>query len=537
MGCEERLAARHVKTGWNAVLKAVSVLLLAGLSACATGREYAQPELDLPQAWPEHVLLSEDDRLGWQAWWMRYNDPILDTLIARAVEDNLSIRLQVDRVREARARLGFTQADRYPTLGTQAEAMRAQQSLLLTPGAAGAAAPPAPGVLDQLIQIQEAWGRLNAPPGEGPSGLEALRGVAQGLQPPPSPPRRGPTANMFSISAVLGYELDLWGRLAHQEEAAEALLDQSVFAHDAVRLNVIADVVTAYFNLRSAQQQLGITERTVSAREELFALEEIRFEGGVTDALTLRQAESQLEAARARVPFQRERVLLLQSALAMLVGMTPAELMGELDFGEGTISGITLPRGVPESMPSEMLLRRPDIRAAEAALIATTAQIGVAEADRLPRVNLAAFLGTSALDLGDLFSGAARTWGMSSNLAGPLLDFGRNRMQVEAVEAQRDQAETQYQITVTAAFREVRDALVLFDTAAERVQAVNRQVDAVRETLRLAEIRYEAGFVSFIEVLDAQRTLLEAELLLVDARRDQLYATASLFKALGGGYS
>lgn len=460
---------------------AATALLLGG---CALGPDYERPEVALPEAWPEHVLLAAEAEQDWHDWWTRFRDPTLDRLVERALDDNLDLRLQLQRVREARAQLGLARAERLPTLEGQAQAARERQSELTRP-------------------------------------VPGANGGAQ---------------SSYALSASLGYELDLWGRLSRQQEAAEAALEQSAYGHDAVRLALVADVVAAYFELRAAQQQLVTTEQALEAREEAFALERLRFDDGETDALVLRQAESELETTRARLPQQRERVLLLQSALATLVGLEPAELLGPLDFGGGRLTEVMQPAGVPAALPSELLRRRPDIRAAEAGLVAANARIGVAEADRLPRIDLRAFLGTAALSVGDLFTGASETRGVSAGLLGPIFDFGRNRARVEAAEAQRDQAETQYRITVTTAFREVRDALVVYGTTSEREATVGRQVEALQETLRLAELRYREGFVGYIEVLDAQRALLDAELARTEALRDRLNATTGLFKALGGGW-
>jgi len=463
--------------------KALPVLLLstALIAGCAVGPDYRAPELELPEQWPEHVLLSDEVRADWQQWWRQFEDPHLDALVARAVDDNLELRLQLARIQEARARLGLARAEQLPSVNAQAEAARERT----------------PGTL--------------SPFGES-------------------------TDNTFSLAGVLDYELDLWGRLAREREAAEALLEQSVFAHDAVRLNVIADVVATYFDLRSAERQLRITEATVESREETFRLEQLRFDVGESDELALRQAQSELESTLAQLPGQRERVRVLEGALALLVGMTPAELMGELDYGDTDLEAISLPDGVPAVLPSELLARRPDIRSAEAGLIAANAGIGVAEASRLPRFNLGGLLGSAAGDAGDLFTSAAGTWGLSATVMGPLFDFGRSASRIETAEALAEQAEVQYRATVAQAFNEVRNALVSYEASGERVEAIGRQVEAFERTLELAEVRYREGFVGFIELLDAQRALLAAELALSEAMRDRLTATATLFKALGGGW-
>ncbi|MCK8516510.1 efflux transporter outer membrane subunit [Methylonatrum kenyense] len=466
----------------------INLALVTGLLAgCAVGPDYEAPEADLPSDWPEHTLLSEAEQEEWQDWWTRYEDPALNALVARALDDNLDIRLQVQRVQESRARLGLADANRLPTLDAQAEAMRSR------PSAAEL------GIDDDGFGLSD--------------------------------PR-----NLFSITGVLGYEVDLWGRLSRQQEAAEAFLQQSLFGHEAVRLAVIADVVIGYVNLRSAQDQLAIAERTVASRERALELEEIRYAGGEADALAVRQARAQLETTRAQIPGLREQLRLQESVLGDLVGLSPAELLADIALEQGALADLRLPESIPAELPSEILRRRPDVRAAEAELMAATADIGVAEADRLPRLNLMGFLGTAATTTSDLFSTSAETWGIGASVAGPVLDFGRGQARIATAESLRDQAETRYSNTVNQAFREVRDGLVLYDAAEERVQAIEAQVTAVREARDLARLQYDEGLIGLLDVLDAERTLLEAELGLNQAIRDRLAATATLFKALGGGW-
>ena len=376
----------------NAMKTPIPTLLAALLlSACVLGPEARSPDIDLPQTWPESTLLSEHQRAAQIDWWRLYQDPVLDDLVARATADNLSIREQVARVREARAQLGLASAERLPTLSGQAEASRRRD-------------PEFPGTVTG-----------------GGTGSGAIY-------------------NLFSIAAVLDYEIDLWGRLARGQEAADALLASSIFSHDAVRLGIITDVVTAYFDLGAAQRELHIVERTLEARKESYALEQIRYDGGEADALTLRQAESALEGTRAQLPAQQLRLRRSQSALAILVGASPAELMRGLDFGERDIADIRLPDMLPATLPSELLNRRPDLRAAEAQLHAASAGIGIAQEQRLPRLNLMGLLGASALRDSDLFSSGAETWQLGASVALPVIDFGRGRARVEAAEAQLEQA-------------------------------------------------------------------------------------------------
>ncbi|MBK1734554.1 hypothetical protein CKO15_04490 [Halorhodospira abdelmalekii] len=459
---------------------AAAALLSAG---CALGPDYEQPVTELPQEWPEHDLFTGREGEVWRSWWAHFDDPLLDELVARALDENLDIRLQAQRVREAHARLGFAEAERRPTLNAQAEAARERRPETISP-------------------LPEAAG----------------------------------TGNLFSLSGILGYEVDLWGRLARQREAAEAMLEQSAFSRDAVRLNIAADVVTTYVSLRAAEEQLVIAEERVALRERTLKLEAIRYQEGEADVLALRQARSELASARAQIPPLREQVLTLESALAMLIGAEPGAFLAEFDFGDHSLRDLRVPTGAPADAPAEIVRRRPDIRAAEAGLIAATAEIGVAEANRLPRVSLSAVIGTVAPNIDDLFTGASETRTIGASVGGPLFDFGRSRARIETAEALRDQAETRYTATITAAFREIRDAMVLYESSTARIDALRELIEAVEETQEIAQIRYDEGLIGRLQLLDAERSLLEAQLNEVAAVRDRLTAIATLFKALGGGW-
>lgn len=461
------------------------VFAMLPLAGCALGPDYRRPAMPLPEAWPENTALRGEGAEDWQDWWKRFDDSTLDKLVARAVQDNPDVRMQAARVREARARLGYSTADQFPTVGIQADAIRQQAS--------GQAA-----------------------------------GLSQG---------RGPVGNLFSLAGVLSYEVDIWGRLAREREASEALLQGSVYAHEAVRLAVIAEVVGTYFSLQAARRELEITRQALGILEEMYRLEAIRFKHGQVDELVLRQAESELEATRAMLPLQHRQVRMLEGALGILTGLSPAGLMAEPDMGTRVLADIRDPGVMPLMLPSELLFRRPDIRAVEEALRAASARIGITQAERLPKLNLAALLGGTSVEADDLFTSSARTWSLGVGAAGPLLDFGRNKARVESAEAQFAQAEIDYTATVSQAFNEVRDALVFYQSSREYMDTVARQLAIARRAEELADIRYRQGLVRFIEFLDAHRTRLAAEQNLNKAVRDVFSATATLFKALGGGWT
>ena len=481
----------HRNRPWGPRLKPFTTasalaLLLAG---CAVGPEYQAPDIELPESWPAHITLEQQARDDWHRWWQRFEDPALNRLVERASEDNLELAIQLGRIREARAQLGFADAERFPTVGYQAEANRER-----TPGAA------------LPIDVQPVQELLTS------------------------------TNNQYSLAASLEYEIDLWGRLANQRAAAMAALQESLFARDAAELGVIGDVVTTYVSLKSAEAQQALMEETLAAYQETYRLQALRFEHGDISELELRQAEAEWRNLQAELPSLKQQVETLRGALGTLVGMSPDELLTTLDTGTSRLDDLAQPVGIPAVMPSAMLQRRPDIRSAEAALIAATAQIGVAEANRLPSLNLSSFLGTAAASTSDLFSDVARTWGVGASVMGPLFDFGRSQSGVESAEALAEQAEAQYRLTVLTAFNEVRDALYSYDFSKRRLAAIDEQLEAVARTRELAVLMYDQGQVSQLERLDAERNLLSARLAQAGARREQLAATATLFKALGGGW-
>lgn len=460
-------------------------------SACAVGPDYQRSEpLEPGLQWSETLQQaaeqqSADVQQDWSLWWTQYNDAQLSSLVAQALADNLALQQQADRVRLARAQLGMSQASRWPLLSAQASAAREQQPAATFPFDIGLSDP----------------------------------------------------LNQFALAGVLSYEVDLWGRLAREQEAASALLQQSVFAADAVRLNLVTDVVTTYFALRSAQQQQQLLTQTLESQQRTLTLTELRYENGAADRFELQQAHAALATAQAQLPALRAQIAQLESALAILAGYTPETLIETLDFGQSGLQSLSVPATLPALLPSEVLHRRPDVRAAEAGVMAATAGIGVAEAARLPQLNLRSLLGTAAISADDLFSAPAQTWSLSTSLGAPLFDFGRVRAGIDSAEAQRDLATTEYQLTVLAALREARDAMIVYDAAAEQVDAVSIQNAAAAELLALGELRHREGLISLFELLDVQRAYWQSELALTEAQTRQLAASATLFKALGGGWS
>lgn len=462
----------------------LSVFIVATLTGCAMGPDYQAQQVTVADSWPEQVEQSNALAKDWQNWWTQFNDSTLNALVAQALDENLELRLQLQRIEQARAQLGLSDAEFWPSLGGQAEATRQQQPEAILPVEIGGGAP----------------------------------------------------RNEFTVAGTLSYEIDLWGRLRREREAASAQLDESLYGLEAVRLSIIGEVVSTYFNLRSLEQQQALTEQTLASYDESLRVIELRYEQGAEDALGVRQARAAAASARAILPDLQEAAATTRSALAILVGYKPQELTEAFDFGETTLTDLKLPDAVPSLMPSELLQRRPDVRAAESNLIAANAQVGAAQASRWPSLNLSGLIGSTALQTGDLFEGAAQSWSVGGNLAGPILDFGRGRANVDSAEALKAQAETEYQMAVTSAFRDTRDALSMHRYAQDRVDAIQNQVQAIGEAVAMAEFQYDAGAIGAFELLESRRELLQAKLTLSEAVSQRLLASANLFKAMGGGW-
>lgn len=455
------------------------------LGGCSLAPHYERPALDLPQA----AVPVSTEQMHAQSeimrhWWRHFDDPVLDQLVAATLENNLDIALQAARVREARAQLGLVRTQFYPTLGAQAGATRAMASLQTNP---------------QLSANQR-------------------------------------YSSTYSVAATLGYELNLFSALA-ERHAANARLLAAAWSQDAVRLAAIADVVASYLSLRDAQSQIAITEATIADDRDNLKLAQERFRFGAIGQLELAQQRALLASVEDRLPPLRQQADRLQSVLAILTGQTAREITdATAAIPPGQISDTRVPDVLPPLLPSTLVNRRPDVRAAESILMATGANLSVARAQYLPKLNLIGLVGSAATTLADLFGTGTEMGSIGGSIAGPILSFGRVEAGVEAAKAQQEQATIVYRQTVRQAFREVRDALRDIGATSERVDTARQAVQAHEETVRLAQARFDGGMVGFQDVLDARRQLYAAQMNYSDAMRDRRVASANLFKALGGGW-
>ena len=462
--------------------KTAALAAALALAGCMTvGPDYQRPAIDTPERWPGETTAYPLAN----GWWTAYGDPTIDKMVEEALLHNLDLRTAVARVAEARAALGGAQADRYP--GVTAEAAGARTRL----------------------------------------SEKSVSGV---------PPGVDPEFSTYRGTVAASWEIDFWGRYRRATEAARAELFSAEYNREAVRLALITDVVRGYFNLRALDAQVEVTRRTIASRQASTELQRLRFQSGVASELDLRQVEAQTAQAQALLPSLERDLAHQETALAVLLGRSPREIVSRpVDRGTA-VEALTVPPALPAGLPSDLLERRPDLRRAEPTLVSANARIGQAKAAYFPSISLTGYLGGESTSLGDLFSAPARIWQFSLGAAQTVFDAGRTRSQVEAAQAREQQALAQYQLSVQNAFRETLDALVAQRRARETFDAERTRVQALNSALKLAQLRYDNGVSSLLDVLDAERGLLEAELNRIAAQRAQLAATADLVLALGGGW-
>ena len=452
---------------------AVFIIALTTVTGCTVGPDYVKPDVDIPDDWRYGI----EDASGTvnARWWEQFDDPVLDALINEALVNNKDVRIAAARVEEFAARVDITRSGFYPQVGYD--------------GAAG---------------------RNRSP-------LETAAG--------------GSRINDSYLAALnVGWELDVWGRIRRATEAARAQLLAEEEVRRTVILTLVSSVAGSYINLRNLDRQLEIAIRTLQSRGESVDLFQTKYEGGVVSALEVAQVRSEYEQAAVRIPSLERQIALQENALSILLGHNP----GAIPRGK-SIDELMLPQ-VPEGLPSELLARRPDIQRAEQDLIAANAQIGVARSQYFPTISLSGLFGYASSELSDLLQGSSEIWGIGADALGPIFTGGRISSQVRATEAVQRQALVGYAQTVQAAFREVDDALISNVKRREELLAQGQQVAALQDYARYAQIRYDEGQVSYIEVLDSQRRLFDAELLYTQSENEVHAAMISIYKAMGGGW-
>lgn len=455
----------------------LSIAVACALAGCMMGPDYKRPAIDTPKAYRVEIKAAND--LINSAWWEQFKDPVLNELIKTALAENKDIRIAASRVEEFLGRYGFTRSQLFPQVSAQAGA-----------------------------------------------GSQRISRLTQ----PAIPPGQTDTFDTYSLDLGVSWEIDLWGKLRRATEAARADLLASEQSRQTVILTLTSAVATSYVTLIDLDRQLVIAKSTADSRGEYFRIFKLRFEGGVVSEVELNQARSDYEFALSTVPVIEKQIAQQENALSVLLGRNPGPIMRDR-----TLDKLVLPQ-VPADLPSSLLERRPDIRQSEQQMIAANARIGVAKAQFFPAISLTAVLGTASASLGSLFKGPAQTWSYGGTVTQPIFTGGSLLSQLRVAEAQQKTAQLQYQKSIQTAFQEVNDSLIDQSKTREQLAAQARQVASLRDYSRLARLRYDNGFTSYLEVTDAETKLFNAELQYTQSQGQLFFALINVYKSMGGGW-
>jgi multidrug efflux system outer membrane protein len=473
----------------------LSLSLLLVLAGCRFGPNYARPAVNAPggyrgqapaqdvssnvqsnRAPSSSVQLGEAQKsLGDEKWWNVFQDEQLQSMIRTALKNNYDVRIAAERVVAAQAQLGITHADQLPSLGASAA-------------------------------------------------FTSVRSEKTSV----SPVYR---ADSGQLALNASWELDFWGKYRRATEAARADLAASEWGQKAVISTLVSNVASAYFQLRTLDLELEITQQTLKSRQQSLHLTKTLVDGGAAPLMDVRQAEQLVYTASAQIPTLEKQIEQEENYLSILLGQNP----GPIARGKKLTEQPLLP-SIPAGLPSELIERRPDIRQAEEQLIAANARIGVAKAAYFPSISLTGAAGYQSTALTSLFSSPAGLWSAGPSLAQPIFEGGRIRNNVLLTESQQRQALLNYQQTTQGAFRDVSDALVAYQKSRETREQQQFLTEAAQDAARLSHVRHDAGATAYLEVLTNETNYYNAELTLSQARYGEVLALVQVYNALGGGW-
>lgn len=447
------------------------IALVLSLNSCMVGPKFNAPVVETPDNFYNDSILG--DSTVSIKWFETLQDTILVGLIDTALVNNKDLLMALSRINQSRAYLGFTKSDMYPSFGYS-------------------------------LGIEN-------------SNLNPNSGVKENY-------------SFLSGGATMSWEIDFWGKYRRSNEAARSELIASEFSRDWIRISLISEVVETYFQLLDYERRVGIAKRTLDSRTESLDIIGKKFNQGVLPELDYNQAQIQQASAAQAVPYYERQFAITSNRLAILLGQNPQPIL------HNKRDTIPLEKvEIPVGLPSDLLLRRPDVQQAMQQLRAQNAKIGVAQAMRFPSISLTGMLGVASSDLSNLF-GAGGLYQVSGGLLGPIFEFGKNKRRVEMEKEKTMQYRLAYEQSVLEAFQDVENALVGIQTIGEEYEAITAQVKAAENAARLSNKRYDGGVASFLEVLDSERTYFNAEITASEVRMQQVSAYIRLYKALGGGW-
>ena len=450
----------------------ITLLALAS-SGCMIGPDYLRPVIDSPQSWRVSDETAKD--LANSAWWEQFNDPVLNDLIATALRENKDLMIASARIDEYAGRYGVTRSQLFPQIGLGYDVTKQKNTI--------------PGT--------------------------TVKG----------------TYNSYETFLSASWEIDLWGKIRRQSEAARAQIVATEEGRQGVILTLVSSVANNYVTLRSLDRQLEIAKATAKTRGESYQVFQDRYSGGVISQLELSQNRSQYDEALASIPVIEKTIAQQENALSLLLGRNPGPIARGKNIDE------LAPPTTPEGLPSSLLERRPDLREAEQNLIAANAQIGAAKAAFFPSISLTGLLGVASGGLSNLFPSESKVWQYGAAVNLPIFTGGSLFGQLQVAEAQQQQALYSYQKAIQQAFSEVNNALV--DQEKTRVQLA-AQADEVKSLVlyaELARLRYDNGYTSYLEVVDAERSLFGVQQSYTQTKQTLLQAAINTYKAMGGGWT
>jgi multidrug efflux system outer membrane protein len=459
----------------------VLILALASAVSCKLGPDYARPPVVTPEKWRE--LAAAEASIANIPWWELFQDEELRRLITVALAENRDLKIAIERIEEARALYGISRSELYPQVDA--------------------------GFVGGALRFSE--GSLTHTP-EPDVDVDNTKGYS-------------------SLDVGFSWELDFFGRIRRANEAEQARLLATQEARRAVALTLVSDVARAYVDLRGLDRSLEIARRTLESRREYVALARDRFEGGVTPEVDWRQAEAEFFRMQALVFELEKNVVQKENELSLLLGRNP----GAVPRGRA-VELQPIPPEVPAGLPAQLLERRPDVREAEMRLWSATARIGEAKAMLYPRISLTGSYGFASTDLSELLDGSSQSWNIFAGLLQPIFNANKNKRRVEVRESQQRQAVYDYERTLLQALREVEDSLIGLQKAGDQRGSQQKRVEAERKVVELSELRYRGGVAAYLEVLDAQRSLFNAEIDETASLSEHVNSLIRLYKALGGGW-
>jgi multidrug efflux system outer membrane protein len=442
------------------------------------GPDYKRPAIDAPGVYrgDSQSSLASSEPLGDEKWWELFRDPVLQQLTRTALEQNYDLRIAASRVLQAQAQLGITRANQFPMVsaGTQAFSERN------------------PKISSSFPSYE---------------------------------------ANAGEVDLVVVWNLDFWGKYRRQTEAARAGLLASQWGQRAVLASVVSNVATAYFTLRELDLALDVSKKTLAARQDSMRLTTVLAKNGSASALDLRQSEQLVYTAAETIPDLERQIALQENSLSILLGRNP----GPIPRGR-PLTEQPNPPAIPVGLPSELLERRPDIREAEATLMAANAEIGVAKAAYFPSISLTGTAGYESFALNNLFTHSQRLWNGAASLTQPVFAAGALRSGKRLAEAQEQEMLLTYQQTIMNALQEVSNSLTAYQKGREFREQQALLTAAAEDADRLSKILYQHGGTSYLQVLTSENNDFSAELNLAQAQLNERLALVQLYNALGGGW-